>query len=153
MRGRATLLAGLVVVAVAVPSTAALAVDDVNTSKLEKAVTVNGILQHERVLQRIANNNGGNRASGTPGYDASAAYVTKRLTAAGYEVSSQEFEFPYYEEVSPSVLSVVSPTPGAIESATLDYSGSGEVTGAATDRKSTRLNSSHCGTSRMPSSA
>ena len=131
MRGRATLLAGLVVVAVAVPSTAALAVDDVNTSKLEKAVTVNGILQHERVLQRIANNNGGNRASGTPGYDASAAYVTKRLTAAGYEVSSQEFEFPYYEEVSPSVLSVVSPTPGAIESATLDYSGSGEVTGAA----------------------
>jgi Zn-dependent M28 family amino/carboxypeptidase len=129
VRRKATLLAGLVAVAVAVPSTAALAVDDVNTSKLEKAVTVNGILQHERVLQRIANNNGGNRASGTPGYDASAAYVTQKLTAAGYEVSSQEFEFPYFEELSPSTLSQVSPTAVDYETAAFDYSGSGDVTG------------------------
>ena len=129
MRRRATLLACLVVMAVAVPSTAALAIDDVNTKKIEKAVTVNGILQHERVLQRIANNNGGNRASGTPGYDASAAYVTQKLTAAGYEVSSQEFEFPYFEELSPATLSQVSPTTVDIATAAFDYSGSGEVEG------------------------
>jgi Zn-dependent M28 family amino/carboxypeptidase len=129
VRGRATLLAGLVVVAVAVPSTAATAVDDVNTRKLERAVTVNGILQHERVFQRIANNNGGNRASGTPGYDASAAYVAQRLTDAGYEISSQEFEFPFYEELAPSALTQVSPVEASIESATLSYSGSGDVTG------------------------
>ena len=30
---------------------------------------------HERALQTIANANGGTRASGTPGYDASVAYV------------------------------------------------------------------------------
>jgi Zn-dependent M28 family amino/carboxypeptidase len=129
VRGKATLLAGLVVVAVAVPSTAALAVDDVNTRKLERAVTVNGILQHERVFQRIANDNGGTRVSGSPGYDASAAYVTQKLTAAGYEVSSQEFEFPFFEELGPSSLVQVSPTPGEIVSATFDYSGAGEVTG------------------------
>jgi Zn-dependent M28 family amino/carboxypeptidase len=129
VRGKATLLAGLVVMAVAVPSTAAVAVDDVNTRKLERAVTVNGILQHERVFQRIANNNGGTRASGTPGYEASAAYVAQRLTDAGYEVSTQQFEFPYYEEAAPSVLAQVAPVQVPIESATLNYSGSGTVTG------------------------
>jgi len=130
VRGKATLLAGLIVAAVAVPSTAALAIDDVNTKKLEKAVTVNGILQHERVFQRIANNNGGTRASGTAGYDASAAYVAQKLTQAGYTVTTQEFEFPFYQELSPSVLAQVSPVAGPIESATLEYSGTGDVTGA-----------------------
>jgi len=130
VRGKATLLAGLVVAAVAIPSTAAVAIDDVNTNKLERAVTVNGILQHERVLQRIANNNGGTRASGTPGYDASAAYVAKKLTDAGYEVSTQQFEFPFFQELAPSALAQVSPVAAPIESATFEYSGSGEVTGA-----------------------
>ena len=41
-------------------------VDDVNSKKLRDAVTVGGIMAHERVLQRIANNHGGTRASGTP---------------------------------------------------------------------------------------
>ena len=48
-------------------ATPALAVDDVNTKRLRNAVTVGGILSHERVFQRIANQNGGTRASGTPG--------------------------------------------------------------------------------------
>ncbi len=58
--------------AVLVSPGTATAVDEINTKKLRDAVTVNGILQHERAFQRIANNNGGTRASGTPGYDASA---------------------------------------------------------------------------------
>mgnify|MGYP003292022389 CR=1 FL=1 len=37
----------------------------------------------ERVFQRIANQNGGPRASGPPGYEASADYVAGRLRAAG----------------------------------------------------------------------
>jgi hypothetical protein len=69
-------------------ATPALAVDEVNTKRLRNAVTVGGILAHERVFQRIANQNGGTRASGTPGYDASAAYVQRRLEAAGYQVRS-----------------------------------------------------------------
>jgi hypothetical protein len=54
-------------------ATPAQAVDEVNTKRLRDAVTVGGTLGHERVFQRIANQNGGTRASGTPGYDASAA--------------------------------------------------------------------------------
>ena len=67
----------------------AFAIDDVNTSKLRKAVTVSGILQHERALQSIANKNDGTRASGTPGFDASADYVVKKLRKAGYKVKRQ----------------------------------------------------------------
>ena len=68
----------------------ALAVDEVNTKRLRNAVTVGGILAHERVFQRIANQNGGTRASGTPGYDASAAYVQRRLEAAGVRAAVRD---------------------------------------------------------------
>ena len=123
------LLIGAVAMATLIPATAAVAVDDVNTKKLRNAVTVSGILQHERVLQRIANQNGGTRASGTPGYDASAAYVFDTLKKAGYKVSLQEFEFPFYEELAPATLSQVSPTPTDYVTSTLEYSGDGAVTG------------------------
>jgi Zn-dependent M28 family amino/carboxypeptidase len=110
-------------------ATPALAVDEVNTKRLRKAVTVGGILSHERVFQRIANQNGGTRASGTPGYDASADYVAGRLRAAGYTVTEQEFLFPFYRELSPAVLEQVTPTPTTYETGTYDFSGTGDVTG------------------------
>ena len=106
-----------------------VAIDDVNTQKLRKAVTVSGILQHERALQRIANQNDGTRASGTPGYDASAAYVAKKLRKAGYKVKKQEFTFPFFQALAPSELSEVSPTATNFESETFTYSGSGEIQG------------------------
>ncbi|RZU66531.1 Zn-dependent M28 family amino/carboxypeptidase [Microterricola gilva] len=143
MQKRAMALAGLVLAAVVlVPATPALAGNGngnngngngnggSSTEKLLKAVTVNGILQHERALQRIANNNGGTRASGTSGFDASAAYVSDQLRKAGYTVTSQPFDFPYFEETGPASLSQVSPTPTDYEVSTLEYSGNGEVTGA-----------------------
>ena len=111
------------------PTTPALAVDEVNTKRLRDAVTVAGILGHERVFQRIANNNGGTRASGTPGYAASAAYVKRTLRNAGYNVSEQDFTFPFYRELAPAELSQVSPTPTDYETATYSYSGSDDVTG------------------------
>ena len=46
--------------------------DDVNTQRLRNGVTTNGILNHMRALQRVANANDGNRAASTTGYDASA---------------------------------------------------------------------------------
>ena len=61
----------------------AQAQSEVDTERLRRGVTVNGILQHERAFQAIANANGGTRASGTPGYDASLAYVKARLATAG----------------------------------------------------------------------
>lgn len=129
MRTRALLATGAVVAAMLVPVTAASAVDDVNTGKLRKSVTVSGILQHERVLARIANNNGGTRASGTPGYAASADYVKKSLKKAGYKVSEQQFEFPYYQELTPATLSQVSPQPTSYQTESMQYSGSGTVAG------------------------
>jgi Zn-dependent M28 family amino/carboxypeptidase len=110
--------------------TNAHAIDDVNTKKLRTAVTVSGILQHERALQRIANENDGTRASGTPGYDASAAYVATKLRQAGYKVTLQEFTFPFFRVLQPGVSAQLTPTPTEYETATLEYSGSGDVTGA-----------------------
>ena len=83
MRRRTWLVAALVVGSLTVPVSATAVVDDIDTHKLRDAVTVKSVLQHERALQRIANRNGGTRAAGTPGYDASAAYVSGRLKKAG----------------------------------------------------------------------
>ena len=127
------LVTGAVAVSLAVvllsPGTAT-AVEDINTRKLRDAVTINGILQHERAFQRIANNNGGTRASGTPGYTASADYVVNRLKRAGYTVTRQKFTFPFFRELTPSSLSRVTPTPAeTFPTETPEYSGSGDVTG------------------------
>jgi Zn-dependent M28 family amino/carboxypeptidase len=109
--------------------TTATAVDDVNTQRLRNAVTVNGILQHERQFQRIANDNDGTRASGTPGYDASVQYVARTLRRSGYTVRLQSFEFPFFRELGAATLAQVTPTAATYETATFTYSGSGDVTG------------------------
>ena len=128
MRRRLGLVLSAALVAVCVPQPAQ-AVDEIDTTKIRNAVTVNGILAHERVLQRIANQNGGTRASGTPGYAASANYVKQRLTAAGYKVSEQTFTFPFFRELAPATLQQTAPTPTTYETGTFEYSGSGSVTG------------------------
>jgi len=107
----------------------AAAVDTVNSKKIRDAVTVSGILGHERALQRIANTNGGTRASGTPGFAASAAYVKNTLKAAGYKVTEQEFTFPFFRELAPATLAQVTPTPTTYATGTYGFSGSGDVTG------------------------
>ncbi len=117
-----------VLVATGVPAPAQ-ALDEVNTKKLRNAVTVNGIMAHERVFQRIANQNGGTRASGTPGYAKSAEYVKSRLTAAGYQVTEQEFTFPFYRDLAPATVAQVSPVATTYTTETFTYSGSGDVTG------------------------
>ena len=130
MRRKALVLVAALFAATVVPAGTAHAVDDIDTSSLRRAVTVAGILTHERAFQRIANENGGTRASGTPGYDASVRYVRSQLTAAGYRVSVQRFDYSFFQELAPSTLSQTAPTATDYESATLDYSGSGSVTGA-----------------------
>ena len=102
----------------------------VNSGSLIKAVTVNGILQHERQLQTIANRNDGNRASGLPGHTASADYVAKTLRAAGYTVKRQKFTFPFFRETAPTTLTQLTPVEKELETAIYDYSGGGDVTGS-----------------------
>jgi aminopeptidase Y len=75
-----------------------------------KAVTVAGIREHQAAWQAIADANGGNRAAGTSGYDASAEYVAKRMAAAGYQVRFQEFTFGRFREAAPPELERLTPT-------------------------------------------
>jgi Zn-dependent M28 family amino/carboxypeptidase len=103
-----------------------------DTSDLRDAVTVAGIMEHQQEFQAIASANGNTRVSGTPGYDQSADYVAERLEAAGYDVTRDEFEFIYFEELATPVLERTSaPTRNYVhntEFITMDYSGSGDVT-------------------------
>ena len=72
---------------------------------VRQAVKVENVREHQRILQTLANRNGGTRASGTPGYRASVDYVKLRLKWAGYDVSVLPFDFAYFQEHSPSELS------------------------------------------------
>ncbi|SDC50120.1 PA domain-containing protein [Geodermatophilus telluris] len=99
-------------------------------AKLTECVTVDGVLEHLTALQGIADANGGNRASGTPGYTASVAYVQQRLEAAGYDATVQEFDFPFFQLRSSS-FSRVAPQPTTYAVGTqyqpMTYTGGGVV--------------------------
>jgi Zn-dependent M28 family amino/carboxypeptidase len=97
--------------------------------KLLECVSVDGVFEHLEALQAIADANGGTRASATPGYDASADYVAGLLADAGYEVTRQEFDFPFFEEVTPATLAQLTPVAATYETGTFEYSGEGTVTG------------------------
>ena len=79
------------------------------SQKLQDALTVKNIVNHERQLAAIAGRNGNTRASGTPGFDKSVEYVSKKLTKAGYKVTKQTFLFPYFEETAPGVAGSACP--------------------------------------------
>jgi aminopeptidase S len=60
--------------------------------ELEAAASGTGALTHLRKLQRIADQNDGNRASPGPGYDASVDHIAGVLRKAGWQVSTPEFD-------------------------------------------------------------
>ncbi|MEU9577447.1 M28 family metallopeptidase [Streptomyces chilikensis] len=64
--------------------------------------------RHLAAFQRIADAHGGHRAAGTPGGDASAAYVRHALRRAGYRVTSTPFAFTYTETLAEK-LAVTAP--------------------------------------------
>ncbi|MFP5417119.1 MAG: M28 family peptidase [Actinomycetes bacterium] len=107
---KATALAATAALLVASAATTAYAAPNNNTvRKLTGAVTVDGVMDHLEAFQQIADANGGNRASGLPGYKASVDYVVEQLESAGYDPVVQEFTFDYFEENSELIR--VSPLP------------------------------------------
>jgi Zn-dependent M28 family amino/carboxypeptidase len=107
--------------------------------ELRRAVSVSGIRQHQRALQRIADRNGGTRAANTPGYDESVDYVVRKARAAGYRVSLDEFTYvAEFTEGAPPVLQETAPepqtfTPGtrpAFDGDFVTFTGTGDVTAA-----------------------
>ena len=128
--------AAAVTVAAFAAAPSASAAPPTDSSALRAAVTTAGILEHEQALQGIANMNDGTRASGTPGYDASLAYVQSKLEATGYyDVVVQRFNFDVFRELATPVFQRVSPSPRNFvaneDFITMDYSDTGDVTGDA----------------------
>lgn len=66
--------------------------DDSYADDLSAKVTVDAMMGHLQTLQDIADAHGGNRRSGSPGYQASVDYVAQALRDKGFDVSTPEFE-------------------------------------------------------------
>jgi aminopeptidase S len=60
--------------------------------QLAREVSEARALKHLQALQKIADEHGGNRAAGTPGYDASVDYVVDVLRDAGFRASTPTYE-------------------------------------------------------------
>lgn len=73
-----------------------------------------GLMGHLEALQRVADDNGGNRASGTSGYEESARYVEEQLRAAGYTPVRQTFTYRRDDERVKS-FNILADTEGSAE--------------------------------------
>ena len=134
MQKRFLVAAALALVAILVSVPIASTAVGTDSTALRNAVTVAGIMQHENALQAIANANGGTRAGGTAGYDASLEYVKNQLEETGYyDVTVQPFLYDTFRETAPPVFDRISPDPHSFSSPddfiTMDYSDTGDVTG------------------------
>ncbi|GAA1747705.1 M28 family peptidase [Agromyces humatus] len=98
-------------------------------AKLLECVDADGAMEHLEAFQAIADANGGNRAAGLPGYEASVDYVVDTLEAAGWNVSIDEFPYTF---VGPSTLDQILPTPASYPTGPFTGSGPGNVTAAVT---------------------
>ncbi|CEA07532.1 Aminopeptidase S [Arthrobacter saudimassiliensis] len=103
------------------------------SAQLRKAVTEQNVFGHLAALQRTAEANGGNRAAGTPGYEAGAAYIEGQLRRAGYDPVRQYFSYDQYvlagqelEQVEPNQQTYTAGT----DYTAMSYSAAGEVTAA-----------------------
>ncbi|MFC7247496.1 PA domain-containing protein [Catellatospora aurea] len=127
-------LAATVAVALVIPLVSAVpASAGPEPGKFANSAALPLVKRHLQKLQEIADANGGTRSSGTPGYDRSVDYVADKLRGAGYQVTLQQFEFPFFRELERPGLSRVYPNPKTyVEDAdflTMEFSGSGDVTG------------------------
>ena len=95
--------------------------------KLLECVTLEGVREHQAALQQIADDNGGTRASGTPGYEESVDYVVERMTAAGYNVTLNSFPFVF---IPAPTLRQLTPVAATYETGAFAGSASGVVTAA-----------------------
>ena len=91
------------------PSGAVLASPDIPVTEVQAHLTE---------LQRIADENGGNRAHGEPGYRAGLDYVKGLLDAAGYTTTLQEFTAS-----GATGYNLIADWPGGDENATMMFGG------------------------------
>jgi Zn-dependent M28 family amino/carboxypeptidase len=101
--------------------------NDVDSSALEDAVTVDSVTEHQQALQNIADLNNGTRYTRTPGFAASAAYVKATLENAGYDAHYEMFNMPIWREDKAPVLEQVSPTAKTYTAGSADDDNSPDV--------------------------
>jgi Zn-dependent M28 family amino/carboxypeptidase len=94
---------------------------------LLECVSLEGVRAHQAAFQEIANANGGTRAAGTSGYDASVDYVVDTLEAAGWSVELNFFDFRVVRPVQQLTPTAVTHPAGAVTGSAL-----GTVTNAVT---------------------
>jgi Zn-dependent M28 family amino/carboxypeptidase len=107
---RRTHLAACAAIASTLVAAPVAVAQDVTSSRLERAVTVQGITEHQQALQNIADMNGGTRYTRTAGFTASAAYVKATLENAGYDARYEMFNMPIWHEKAAPALQLTSPT-------------------------------------------
>ncbi|BBY27799.1 M28 family peptidase [Mycolicibacterium sediminis] len=88
--GAVAAVAVVVLAACSAPEKAAEPVD--LARDLAAKVTVDGMFGHLQRLSDIADEHGGSRADGTPGYDASVDYVAGVLRDNGFDVETADFD-------------------------------------------------------------
>jgi Zn-dependent M28 family amino/carboxypeptidase len=98
-------------------------------AKLLECVTLAGVREHQAAFQLIANQNGGSRAAGTPGYDQSVAYVVSKMSAAGYNVTLKPFPLLSFP---PPLVQRIAPVSGTLQATAFTNSGAGDVTAPVT---------------------
>ena len=74
-----------------------------DSATIRDAITEQKLEAHLAALQKAADENGGNRAAGTPGYTASLEYVEGQLKASGYTTERQEFTYTREEKAAVTV--------------------------------------------------
>jgi aminopeptidase Y len=113
----------------AAPSTAS---EPALAGALRDAVDPADILADLDRLQEIADSNGGSRATGTSGHEASVDFVAGELRAAGYDVQLLPVSLQVFLQRSPSILRIDGPGAAALEDLrdfkAMTFSASGDVT-------------------------
>ena len=114
-----------VVAAIALPAAASSAppgcANQNNNSydKLLECVTLDGVRSHQAAFQAIATANGGTRAAGTAGYDATVAYVIETLEDAGWSVDTHEFDFTVAQPIQQTAPAAVTHPSGGVTGSAL----------------------------------
>jgi Zn-dependent M28 family amino/carboxypeptidase len=118
----AALLGAAALVATTVSTTPALAEDGTERR------SVRAVMDHLERFEAIGNKHDG-RASGTPGYRASRNYVVRQLERSGYSPQVQAFDFPFFQQLAPTVFERTAPTEQTYTENTdyylMEYSGAG----------------------------
>ena len=91
--------------------------------------TVQSAQSHLDAFHQIAIDHGGNRTTGSSGYQASVEYVSEQLTLSGYSVDIQEFFVPTYRVNSPPQVTLEEEVLDETVFVPLTYSPSGEGEG------------------------